>query len=101
MNVEYLHRFPVDAIENAVGVSHERHDANVGPLLDAAGAVRPLSDPRDDRMHALLKGRDDRRIVFGGIREDRVQVGERRLGPDNPHPRRCLAKTASLKAWLA
>lgn len=56
VNVENLHRIARDPVENLVGILPNRDDANARALCRSPSALRPVTDPADDRPDPQADG---------------------------------------------
>src|SRR5690242_9579872 len=69
--------------------------------FDPSRAPRPTANPSLDEAQPLLERAKDSGTVGADVAENFVEIAQRLVGVDDPHPRRYFEKTASTSLSLA
>src|ERR1700736_1319428 len=99
--MEYLDGFVGHPIKYFVRETNERDDLNARPLLDLLSTLRPSADTPHDDGKPILKRNRYGRILRRNERQNFVEIAQGLVSVDDPHVRRCFAKTASTSSWVA
>src|SRR5665647_3173941 len=82
VDVQYFQRFAADSIEDFIGITPERDDANAGTVRRRAHALRPARDVGNDEPETPFDGFADAGIVGLQPNGNLIDVVQRGVGID-------------------